>query len=187
VYPIHRLDAAASGCLLFATDRSVAGALAASLARGEKTYVALVRGVCGEPSHVDVRRPLRDDNGLVKAARTRLSCAGRSVDPPCSLVVARPMTGRYHQIRRHLRGLSHPIIGDRQHGDKRVNRWWREHRGVERLALHCSGISLEAPGGGRIEASCPLFEDLASGLRQLSFFDDVARTLPALGAPALPT
>jgi len=186
VYPIHRLDAAASGCLLFGTDRDAAGVLAGALGRGEKTYVALVRGVCGEPSSVDVQRPLRDDNGIIKEARTLLSCAARSREPPCSLVVARPVTGRYHQIRRHLRGLSHPIIGDRQHGDKQVNRLWREHRGVDRLALHCLSITFQAPDGGRVEATCPLFDDMATSLRQLPFFDEVARKLPALGAAALP-
>lgn len=55
-----------------------------------------------------------------------------------SLLLCRPRTGRIHQIRRHLvKGLNSPIIGDTEHGDSRVNRFWRETIGLDRLALHC--------------------------------------------------
>ena len=145
VYPIHRLDAATSGCLLFATEQAVAGPLSAALSAGQKSYVALVRGAAKGPSQVVVRRPLRDDNGIEKSAVTALHAVAVCADPPCTVVLARPQTGRYHQIRRHLRGLSHPIIGDRAHGDSHINRAWRA-RGVRRLALHCLTISLTLDG-----------------------------------------
>merc|ERR1712154_219894 len=46
----------------------------------------------------------------------------------CSLVVCTPKTGRTHQIRRHAYSIGFPIIGDTEHGDSTVNRWWRENR-----------------------------------------------------------
>ncbi len=60
--------------------------------------------------------------------------AGQAKDghdrPRVSLVLARPMQGRWHQIRRHLNGISHLIIGDSTHSVSRVNREWREGRNV---------------------------------------------------------
>ncbi len=186
VYPIHRLDAAASGCLLFATEQTMAGPLSAALAAGEKTYVALVRGVCGEPSRVVVERPLKDDLGLMKEASTDLHCIARSAEPRCSVVVARPHTGRYHQIRRHLRGLSHPIIGDVGHGDRHTNRWWRNHGGIDRLALHCLSLRLDLPDGGELAVSCPLFEDLHAACTPLPLWSQAIAALPELAAQPLP-
>ena len=89
----------------------------------------------GDAAHVRdllVDRRLRDDSGVERSASTWLDCvASCSDDLPerSSLMVARPHTGRWHQIRKHLNGLSHPILGDAKHGDSRVNRWWRpEHQ-----------------------------------------------------------
>ena len=185
VYPIHRLDAAASGCLLFATDQALAGPLSAAMTTGVKTYVALVRGACGEPRHVVVDRPLRDDNGIDKASRTELTCIAGATEPRCSLVVARPQTGRFHQVRRHLRGISHPIIGDVGHGDRHTNRWWRENGGIDRLALHCLSLSLTLPDGQPLNVSCPLLSDLAAAFEVLPFWADVLAEVPALGAPPI--
>jgi len=60
-----------------------------------------------------------------------------------TLLLCHPTTGRTHQIRRHLRkALNSPIIGDSEHGDSRVNRFWREMIGLDRLGLHCWYIEL---------------------------------------------
>ncbi|KAL7521178.1 hypothetical protein ACHAWX_005866 [Stephanocyclus meneghinianus] len=60
-----------------------------------------------------------------------------------TLLLCQPTTGRTHQIRRHLRkALNSPIIGDSEHGDSRVNRFWRETIGLDRLGLHCWYIEL---------------------------------------------
>ena len=168
VYPIHRLDAATSGCLLFATERSMAGPLSAALSVGNKHYIALVRGVAKGPQSVVVTRPLKDDNGILKECTTALSVIGVHADPPCSLISARPQTGRYHQIRRHLRGLSHPVIGDRAHGDSHINRAWRA-RGITRLALHCLSIALTIDGRD-LTIHCPVPEDLAGPLAAMSLW-----------------
>jgi len=200
VYAIHRLDRPTSGCLLFATRRERAAELQAALTAPEarKTYVALVRGAL-QPDEIVVDTPMKLDSRDARAgrprdaveagvspasyqdARTHLRVIARSDDPRCSLVLARPETGRFHQVRRHLRDLSHPVLADSKHGDSRVNRAWRE-RGLHRLALHC--LSLDLPAAG-IHATCPLFEDHAAVLRALPFWEAAVAAVPALGLPPL--
>ncbi len=60
----------------------------------------------------------------------------------CSLVLCIPLTGRTHQIRRHAYAMEMPIIGDSEHGDSKINRWWRENRNLNRLFLHCFHLDL---------------------------------------------
>ncbi len=184
VYPIHRLDGATSGCLLFATERSLAGPLSAAMSAGTKRYVALVRGTARGPRSVVVDRPLRDDNGIEKSAVTALHAVAVCEEPPCSVVLAQPQTGRYHQIRRHLRGLSHPVIGDRAHGDSHINRAWRS-RGVGRLALHCLSITLSLEGIA-LDIRCPLPADLAIPMAALPLWDAACAAIPDLSGPSLP-
>lgn len=185
VYPIHRLDAPTSGCLLFATERALAGPLSAALSGGQKTYLALVRGVCPPGACFTMAEPLKDDNGIEKSAETALRCLGGDPERRCSLVVAHPRTGRFHQIRRHLRRLSHPIIGDRAHGDSHVNRAWRA-QGIDRLALHCVALSLTLPGGERLSVRCPLFADQREVYEALPMWPAAVAALPGLDAPGLP-
>lgn len=185
VYPIHRLDRAASGCLLFATDRARAGELQAGLVRGQKEYLAFVRGNLKAEGEILVENPMLDDNRLLKDARSRVWKLGGSDDPRCSLLRVRPETGRYHQVRRHVRDLNHPIIGDTAHGDSRINRWWRENQGLGRLGLHALSLRLELGGGEVIDATCPLFEDLASVFVRQSWWETALGLCPALGLPPL--
>lgn len=181
VYPIHRLDRQVSGCLLFATDQDRAGEIAAAFT-GEgarKTYVALVRGAMRAEGPVRVDTPMKDDNGILKEAASTVTALGWSVEPRCSLVHVEPHTGRYHQVRRHVRDLTHPVLLDNEHGDNKANRWWREQYGVERLTLHC--LTLEVPlAEGRVEVVCPLFADQAALYRRLPFWADAVARLPAL-------
>jgi tRNA pseudouridine65 synthase len=185
VYPIHRLDAPTSGCLLFATDRALAGLLSAALSAGQKTYLALVRGCCPPEARFEMAESLRDDNGILKTAQTALRCLGGDTERRCSLVIAQPTTGRYHQVRRHLRRLSHPVIGDRAHGDSHVNRAWRAE-GIDRLALHCAHLSLSLPSGERLSVRCPLFSDQRAVYETLPMWPAALAALPGLDAPGLP-
>mmetsp|Transcript_27629 Transcript_27629/g.81227 ORF Transcript_27629/g.81227 Transcript_27629/m.81227 type:complete len:360 (-) Transcript_27629:58-1137(-) len=161
VFPVHRLDHRTSGAILFAFDSETTGKLHSSLRSdsARKQYVALLRGDMNvQPGEtVTVTKPLKVD-GVEKTAITDFtllaSMAGsddqrgdiESRDdfvPACSLVMCEPKTGRFHQIRRHAYALSHPVLGDTEHGDTKVNRWWRNNRSLNRLALHC--FSLELP------------------------------------------
>jgi tRNA pseudouridine65 synthase len=180
VYPAHRLDRPVSGVLLFALDPVVAARLGDAFAerRVAKTYIALVRGVTDEQGIVD--HPLREDgDGELQEATTRyrrLATAEVPVAVPphpsarYSLVEAEPLTGRMHQIRRHFRSQSHPIIGDTQHGDGRHNRLFRERFGVWRLLLHARRLRFTHPVDGRemvIEAPVPA--DMQSLFGQLGW------------------
>ena len=66
-----------------------------------------------------------------------------------ALVSALPETGRRHQIRRHLKHIAHPIIGDATHGKGAHNRWWAQHLGLQRLWLHATELRLRHPVDGR--------------------------------------
>lgn len=146
-----------------------------------KTYVALVRGegvLRGEDltrrGWFEVSRPIKDDRGEAKDASTLFNfVAGQpeaSPDRPrVSLVLARPRDGRWHQIRRHLNGLSHPILGDSTHGHSKTNGVWKRERNLpgERIALHLGRLQLvpteNIPEG--IDAKAPMLEDMLDMLR----------------------
>ena len=182
---VHRLDRGASGCLLFTYADDALNAttiLSAAMANKSvctKTYVALVRGegIVRGRNFMDEGwfvedRPIKDEKGIEREAKTAFRfIAGQHNDDGknpekarASLVLARPVTGRWHQIRKHLNGLSHPILGDSTHGQSRVNREWIERRGMasERVLLHLSRLqfdpTLACPDG--IDVSCPLAPDM---------------------------
>lgn len=178
VAPVHRLDRATSGCLLLSDGPAFTKALQDALSTGQKWYVALVRGRVASHDPIRFEKRMKDPEGVEQDAVTVLIPVASSAEPRCSLVLAVPETGRWHQIRRHLRDLSHPVIGDSTHGDTRVNRWWRETFGLSRLALHCLRLSLPH-GAGRIEAECPLPPDLAA-LGRMPWWDEARAALPAL-------
>lgn len=186
VYPIHRLDRPVSGCLMFATEQERAGELSAAFTGPEatKTYVALVRGQWVADGPIRVETPMKDDNGILKDAASTVEVLGTCPEPRCALVRVTPHTGRYHQVRRHVRDLHHPVIGDGQHGDNKVNRAWREERGVDRLALHCLSISVPLPEG-RIEVVSPLFADHFAWFSALPLWDEAVARCPDLARPAL--
>ena len=171
IWLAHRLDRATSGCLVIALDPAHVAPLANALANGQKTYLALVRGQVQEDEFT-VDRALKDDRGRMKEAQTRFRILASSPDPRCSLVEARPKTGRTHQIRRHLVGLSHPILGDSKHGDTRENRRWRENWGLPRLALHCRSIAFQ-PFDTPVEITAPLPADLRGLLQQMPWWEEV--------------
>ncbi len=187
VYPIHRLDRAASGCLLLATHRARAGELQAALVEGEKQYLAFVRGDLPIIGPTRVETPMKDSRGVLREAASVVEKLGGSADPRCSLLLVRPETGRFHQVRRHVRDLHHPIIGDTDHGDSRINRWWREERGFGRLGLHAHRLSLRLPGGEEIDATCPLFADHHAVFTTLPWWQAAVERLPALALPPLRT
>jgi tRNA pseudouridine65 synthase len=147
VWPVHRLDRGTSGCLLFSLSATGVAPLADALAAGTKRYLAMVRGQFSHGDAIDINAPLRDERGIERAAHTHVACLGASAEPRASLVLATPSTGRFHQVRRHLNRLTHPILGDSSHGDTRVNRWWRETHDLHRLALHCWQLRLVLPEG----------------------------------------
>ena len=172
VYPVHRLDRGASGALLMALDAETAAALSALFEAGAvgKRYLALVRGVAPEAGRIDHPIPRREDGPRVPAVtvfRRLAVCDGYSV------VEAAPETGRLHQVRRHLKHIAHPIIGDATYGKGAHNRLLRERFGLARLALHASCLRFVHPWtGAEICARAPLPADLAGPLARMGLHID---------------
>lgn len=163
VFPVHRLDRGTSGALLFARNPSVAALLSAAFEEGkiEKQYLALVRGNPPDDGVIDYAIQKKEDGPRVPAL-TRFRVVSRSPVDRCSLVLALPETGRLHQIRRHLRHINHPLIGDVKHGSGSINRHYRSTYNLHRLALHANRLAFDHPvTRERIEITCNLPSDLA--------------------------
>jgi tRNA pseudouridine65 synthase len=163
VYPIHRIDRGASGIVLFALDKEAARAFTDAWMSGgaEKRYLAITRG--HPPEHVLLDHPIPKAPGEERVeARTeiwRKDTFGRY-----ALVEARPLTGRLHQIRRHLKHLACPLIGDVRYGKGEHNRIFRTEHGLHRLALHATSLSVSHPDGGMLSVTCPLAPDLVAAI-----------------------
>ena len=146
VYPVHRLDRATSGVIFFGLSSGAARRLQEIFesGRADKTYRAVVRGWLEEPVLVDHDLDDRESGKAPRPARTRLTpLASVEIDAAVdryptarySLVEAEPLTGRRHQIRRHLKHVDHPIVGDTTWGKGTHNRFFRERFDVHRLLL----------------------------------------------------
>ena len=160
IFLVHRLDRATSGCLLLAFDRDSASALGRALMSREvgKDYLAVCRGwPAGETFTIDHRLDGGPGKPEKKPAVTHFErLATMELDEPSAgfptsryaLLRARPATGRFRQIRRHLKHASHHLIGDTSHGDGRHNRIFRM-RGVHRMLLHAQRLAFAHPHDGR--------------------------------------
>jgi tRNA pseudouridine65 synthase len=180
VYPVHRLDRPTSGALVFALSPASARSLAQEFAdsRVKKTYLAVVRGT--PPDEITVHHALKEEldeksdrmartDKEPQVAETHITKLTTFEFPVAvdkfptsiySLVRAHPKTGRKHQIRRHLRHLGHPIIGDVTYGSGKHNRFFRESLQTERLLLACTGLAFIHPVRNEfVEIQAPLADD----------------------------
>lgn len=165
VHPVHRLDRGTSGVLLFALDAATARDLGRQFESGgvAKRYLAVVRGwpdASGTIDHALV--PDLDERAGIglrdaQAAVTRYRCLAtielphavdRHPSSRYALVELEPLTGRRHQLRRHMKHIAHPIIGDATHGKGVHNRFFRDVLGCDRLLLACVELRLRHPGSG---------------------------------------
>ena len=167
IFLIHRLDRATSGCLLVAFDRDSASTLGKVLMSREveKDYLAVCRGwpepdfivdhaIDGGPGKPEKKPAL---TRFMRLATGELPLpSGDFATSRYALLRCQPETGRFRQIRRHLKHAFHHLIGDTSHGDGRHNRHFRMH-GVHRMLLHAVRLSFPHPvTGERIEAVAPL-------------------------------
>ena len=105
----------------------------------------------------------------------------------CSLVLAQPETGRLHQVRRHFHHISHPIVGDVDHGSGETNRHYRARYGLHRLALHARSIEFDHPTTGeRILASAPIPKTLPARSRRSAFWGTWEQTREPAGELRFP-
>lgn len=165
VYPVHRLDKPTSGLMVLALHQSAARALTASFTAQnvKKHYQALVRGWV--ENQIDLDYALLEIQDRKSDRRTRKNKPaqpassvfipqqyfqtpwpiGRYPQGRFTLLNCQPLSGRKHQLRRHLAHLRHPIIGDTTHGDGKQNAYGREHIGIHRLALQCQSLTFPHP------------------------------------------
>ena len=169
VFPVHRLDRATSGVLLFALSSEIAARVCESFAAGlaAKTYLALVRGVPPATGIIDHPLPPGEDShGPRVSAQTAFQ--RREIFGRYSLVEAHPLTGRLHQVRRHLKHIACPLIGDVNYGKGEHNRLFREQFGLHRLFLHATRLQLPHPRTGHLlDLHSPLPAELLTVLEKL--------------------
>ncbi|HEX9194650.1 MAG TPA: tRNA pseudouridine(65) synthase TruC [Azonexus sp.] len=192
VWAAHRLDRGTSGVLLFGLDREIAGELGRQFAFGavEKRYWAVVRGhppACGTIDH-PLSRPrdpylFRGEQRSTEAqpalthyrklAEIELPVAvDRYPTSRYALLELDPLTGRRHQLRRHLKHIAHPIIGDATYGKGRHNRFFAERFACHRLLLACTELCFDHPASGRrLRIAAPVSGEFAATLAHLGWID----------------
>lgn len=165
VYPVHRLDKPTSGVLLFALSKEVARAVSEQMQERAfiKEYMAIVRGYTEDSGEIDyalkeVLDKMTDAKAQMdKEAQSAITsyekisqvelpfAVGRYETTRYSLVTLRPQTGRKHQLRRHMKHLLHPIVGDTKYGRGEHNRFFREQFDAHRLLLHAHKLTFVHP------------------------------------------
>ena len=186
VYPLHRLDKPTSGALVFALSREAASFYGQQFQGHQirKTYWALVRGYGPETMTID--HELRDEAddyagintvGEPRQALTHVKClkqfeiplwVDRYATTRLSLMQCEPVTGRKHQLRRHLKHIGHPIVGDSRHGKGVLNRACGSYFGTGRLWLACTQMVLTRRDGSLLVIDALLAKDFTQVLKQLS-------------------
>jgi tRNA pseudouridine65 synthase len=169
IYPVHRLDKPTSGVLLFALDADTARKMGELFESGEveKEYLAVVRGYTDGAGLIDY--PLKEVHDKMTDAKAckdkeaqeavtayeRLSTielpfpVSRYATARYSLVKLKPKTGRKHQLRRHMKHLLHPIVGDTKYGRTEHNNLFREHFDCHRLLLAATTMHFPHPVTGK--------------------------------------
>lgn len=176
VYPVHRLDRPTSGVLLFAKSSAVARVLSEQFEKHtvDKSYLAVVRGYLLGKGRIDYAlkprldkiadkftdpdkpsEPAITDYQNLATCELPFVSTPRYVTSRYSLMKLTPITGRKHQLRRHMTHLFHPIVGDTTHGDTAQNRAVAEHTGVSRLLLHAHGLAFDDMAGRRVRVVAP--------------------------------
>ena len=182
LFLVHRLDRGTSGVLVLARTREAARLLSDSWSAGKcrKDYLALARGQPPPEALVDHPIPA-DEAGPRVAARTRIETLATVTiwgsplrEKRYSLVRATTEQGRFHQVRRHLKHLGHPVLGDANYGRSEHNRLCAERFGLRRLGLHALSIVLPHPyRGGPVRFVASLPEDLRMPLAAMGFALDL--------------
>ena len=185
VHAIHRLDRPVSGVNLFTTDRELLVRMSARFEQRlvRKTYLAVVRG--WPEQHGVISHPLlppRDERKAGSAAREAVTRFERlaSVETPFpvapyktsrySLLALYPETGRRHQLRMHMKHISHHLIGDTSYGRGEHNRLFRERFKCRRLLLHSSSLEFRHPETGQqLTITAPLDESFGRVIKAFSW------------------
>jgi tRNA pseudouridine65 synthase len=160
VYPIHRLDRATSGALIFGKNPEAAGRLGI-LFQDKcvlKQYLAVVRGYVDVQGTIDYALADVEENEGPLPAITHYTRLGQSEIQAAiglkyqtarfSLVSIELETGRRQQIRKHFAHIFHPVIGDKRHGDCKHNTYFRDVYDMPRMLLHSWKLGFVHPESG---------------------------------------
>jgi len=190
VYPVHRLDKPTSGVLLFALSSEIARMMVEKFAQREtgKTYLAVVRGYTLAQDSIDYalkeeldkkadKHAQRDKPAqeavthYQKLADIELPYAvGRYPTTRYSLLQLCPQTGRKHQLRRHMKHIFHPIVGDTTHGDGKHNHFFREELHCKRLLLAATSLAFAHPiSGEKVTIQAGVGDDFQTVLERFSW------------------
>jgi len=181
---VHRLDRDTSGVLLLGKGPEAAKRLAGAFARrhAKKTYWAIVIGnpkpVSGQIdmalkksgiNDFEIMRPADPKEHGAETAETAYVTVSRAAHR-AAFMALRPFTGRTHQLRAHMAGIGHPILGDPKYGNEKSN----ELSGSLKLQLHARRIELDHPGGGKLIVEAPLSPEMKAGFAHFGFSEDEA-------------
>ena len=192
VWPAHRLDRGTSGVLLFGLNPEISSRLGKQFEAGSvaKRYWAVVRGHPPAEGCIDHalsrQRDAYEFQGDASSQEAQPATTHyrtlATVELPVAidrypssryaLVELEPVTGRRHQLRRHLKHIAHPIIGDATYGKGRHNRYFAEHLDCRRLLLACVELGFEHPASGlRMHVKAPVSGEFAATLARLGWLD----------------
>ncbi len=193
VWPAHRLDRGTSGVLLFGLSPEIARIIGRQFEAGtvEKRYLAVVRGYPPAEGSIDHPLSRRRDPYEFRGERSSMEArpalthfrnlaeielpvaVDRYPSSRYALLELNPLTGRRHQLRRHLKHIAHPIIGDATYGKGRHNRFFAESLGCHRLLLACIELGFDHPAGGeRLKVKAPVSGEFAATLAQFGWNPD---------------
>jgi len=192
VYPVHRLDKPTSGILIFALSSEVAKLLSEDFRenRIKKEYMAVVRGYTEYYGLIDYDLKVildkkadkdRRDDKAPQSAQTYYEqlkimelpyAVSRYPTARYSLVKLFPKTGRKHQLRRHMKHILHPIVGDTKYGRNEHNNLFREKFDCHRLLLHAGRISFTHPITNKFLVVDARLDEVFRGVVKL-FFQEV--------------
>lgn len=183
VYLVHRLDRKTSGVLLFAKSKEVCASIQKMFSERtvEKTYTAIVRGFTPETNTIDY--PLTQGTKIKEAITAYKTIQQYELGIPLgkfqtsrySMIEIKPRTGRFHQIRKHMAHIRHPIIGDRPHGCNKQNRMWKERFGMVTMLLHAQSLQFNFPENNPVKIIAPLSRDFRYVLNLLNDTDLIRR------------
>lgn len=154
LYPVNRLDRETSGLVVMAKSSAKAGAFGKLFQEGlvAKRYLTVVSGKTVESGVIDLPLDEKESRSEYSTLITRKGVSVLSVTP---------ITGRSHQIRRHLSSIGHPVVGDLRYGGKR-------NRDLAGHALHSYRLSFPHPvGGAPLSVFAPLPQEFADYLTRI--------------------
>ena len=146
LYPVNRLDRGTSGAVILAKSSSSAAIYGRQVKETglDKLYLALVWGTPEESGVIN--EPLDDKES---ETRYRIVLAGEN----CSLLAVTPISGRMHQIRRHLAAIGHPVVGDKRYNGCDLPE-------LSGFALHSFRTALALADSGKLTVCAPLADEM---------------------------